>query len=98
MRKQNGGSRPFGSIGAFLASDCQRPWVSLLCWWLIRPRPVLRNSVFEGSTPNASSLIWLAGTDSCRHWEGKFHDIPSVTVRIGRNGDQLTGTVMFNLY
>lgn len=95
MRKQNGGSRPLGLIGAFLAFGLSAAMGLAFVLVVDKTHDLFFSSAFEGSAPNvAASPGWqeqtVVGT-----WEGKLHDIPSVQVTIRRNGDQLTGTVMF---
>lgn len=48
---------------------------------------VKTHELFACSTLEAPGVV---GT-----WQGKWHDVPSVTLTIGRDGEHLTGTVLF---
>ena len=85
-------SRPLGSIGGLVAFVLSAAMGVAFVMLVDKT-----HNLFSGGADGTADMAGAISADQAvvGTWQGKWHDVPSVTVTIGRQGNQLTGTVIF---
>jgi hypothetical protein len=95
MGKLNSGPRPLSLMSALLAFALSAAMGVAFVMVVNKTHDLFSNAAFADRMPNVAAPFGWQEQTVVGTWEGKWHDVPSVTVTIGRRGDQLTGTVIF---
>lgn len=95
MSQSNSGSRSLGLVGGLLAFVLSAIMGVAFVMVVNKTHDLFSSAVFEDGVPNVAAVLGWQEQTVVGTWQGKWHDIPSVTVTIGREGDQLTGSVIF---
>jgi hypothetical protein len=95
MGKLNSGSRPLSLVSALSAFALSAAMGAAFVMVVNKTHDLFSSATFADGVPNVAAPFGWQEQTVVGTWEGKWHDVPSVTVTIGRQGDQLTGTVIF---